>query len=310
MFASIALSAAAQILPIVVPLQKPPPQIERPVAPIETAGPAFAAACKDWDDYDKPAPPVRIFGNTYLVGTCGISAILITGNQGDILIDGGTEKDPDLIAANIARLGVRLGDIRILLHSHEHFDHVGGLAQLQRMTGAQLYASPAAAAVLNRGTTGADDPQAGTNPPFPAASVDRLVRDQEQVRLGNIVLTAVATPGHTPGALTWHWGSCQSGVCRQIVYADSLTPKSSDSYRFSDHPAYLAAYRASLAKVAALDCDILLTPHPSASHMLDRLAGRQPLENRGACRDYAESLTKALDERLATEAAAAKNPDR
>ena len=81
------------------------------------------------------------------------------------------------------------------------------------------------------------------------------------------MLTAVATPGHTPGALTWHWGSCDGGVCRQIVYADSLTPVSRDNYRFSDHPAYLAAYRASIAKVAALDCDILLTPHPSASNM-------------------------------------------
>lgn len=302
MFASAALLAAAQLLPIVVPLQKPPAQIERPVAPIEIAGPAFAATCKDWDDYEKPAPPVRIFGNTYLVGTCGISSILITGTGGDILIDGGTDKDPDLIAANIAKLGVRLADIRILLHSHEHSDHVGGLAQLQRMTGAQLIASPAAAAVLERGAASADDPQAGLSPPFPAASVDRVVHDGEQVRLGNIILTAVATPGHTPGALTWHWGSCQGGVCRQIVYADSLTPKSNQTYRFSDHPAYLAAYRASIAKVAALDCDILLTPHPSASHMVDRLAGRAPLENPDSCRDYAAMLTKELDDRLATEA--------
>jgi metallo-beta-lactamase class B len=303
MFASLALFAAAQILPIVVPLQKPPRQIERPVAPIETAGPAFARACKDWDDSEKPAPPVRIHANTYLVGTCGISAILITGTQGDILIDGGTEADAELIAKNIEGLGINLRDVKILLHSHEHFDHVGGIARLQRLTGAQLYASPAAAKVFETGAAGAGDPQAGMNPPFPAARVDRIIQDGEEVRLGNLVLTAIATPGHTPGALTWHWGSCDGGVCRTIVYADSLTPVSRDNYRFSDHPAYLAAYRVSIAKVAALDCDILLTPHPSASHMIDRLAGRAPLSDSNACRDYAGSLTKQLDERLAKEAA-------
>jgi metallo-beta-lactamase class B len=82
-----------------------------------------------------------------------------------------------------------------------------------------------------------------------------------------------------------------------------MSPISSDDYRFSDHPAYLAAYRAGIARVAALDCDILLTPHPSASQMVDRLAGRAPLENPNACRDYAAALSKRLDDRLAKEAA-------
>jgi metallo-beta-lactamase class B len=304
MFVSLAFLAASQLFPIVVPLGKPPRQVEQRIAPLEVTGPRFAAACKDWDEWDKPAPPVGIFGNTYLVGTCGISSILITDPAGDILIDGGTEKDADLIAANIRRLGFRLTDIKYLLSSHEHFDHVGGLSKLQRMTGAQVVASVGAANVLGSGNASSEDPQFGVNPPFPAVRVDRVVRDGEQVRLGNTVLTALATPGHTPGALTWRWGSCQSGICRQIVYADSLSPVSGDSYRFSDHPAYLAAFRASIAKVGALDCDILLTPHPSASGMLDRLAGRAPIENRDACRDYAASLTKALDARLAKEAGA------
>jgi metallo-beta-lactamase class B len=302
MFAKIAFAAAAaQILPIVIPLQKAPRQVERAIAPIETAGPQFAAACKDWDQYDKPAPPVRIFGNTYLVGTCGVSAVLITGSDGDILIDGGPERAASLIAANIRSLGYRLTYIKFLLHSHEHFDHVGGIAELQRMTRAQLVASPGAAVVLNSGTASNDDPQFGLNPPFAAAHVDKIVRDGEQIRLGNLVVTGFATPGHTPGAMTWQWGSCQSGVCRQIVYADSLTPVSNDKYRFSDHPTYLAAYRASIAKIASLECDILLTPHPAASQMIDRLAGRQPLENDHACRDYSVQVGKQLDDRVAKE---------
>jgi metallo-beta-lactamase class B len=305
MFASLFLAAVGmgQILPIVVPLGKPQ-QIEQARSPIETAGPLFASQCKDWDDYDKPAPPVRIFGNTYLVGTCGISSILITDPAGDILIDAGTENDPDLIVANLGKLGVRPTDVKYILHSHEHFDHVGGIAKLQRLTGAQLISSAAAAPVLNSGRANTEDPQYGLDKSFPAAHVDRVVEDGEQVRIGNTILIALATPGHTPGALTWHWGSCQGGICRQIVYADSLTPVSDDKYRFSDHPAYLAAYRASIAKVAALDCDILLTPHPSASHMIDRLALGKPLDDPNGCRDYAAGLTKQLDERLAKEAAA------
>jgi metallo-beta-lactamase class B len=304
MFVSIAAlaAAAAQVMPVVIPFGNPR-QIEQPRAPMEIAGPQFAAKCKEWDDYDKAAPPVRIFGNAYMVGTCGISSILITDPAGDILIDGGTDKDPDLIAANIRKLGFQVTDVKYLLHSHEHYDHVGGLALLQQMSGAQLLASAAAAPVLRSGMASRDDPQFGINQPFPAARVDRVVRDGEQVRVGNTVLTAIATPGHTPGALTWRWGSCEGGICRQIVYADSLTPVSSDKYRFSDHPGTLAAYRASIAKVAALDCDILLTPHPSASNMIARFDGREPLENRNACKDYAAQLTKQLDERLAKEAA-------
>jgi metallo-beta-lactamase class B len=301
MFASLLAIGAAQLLPIVVPLGKPQ-NIERPIAPIETYGPRFAAMCKDSTDFEKPAPPVRIFGNTYLVGTCGISSILITDPAGDILIDGGTDKDADLIADNIRALGFRLTDVKYILHSHEHYDHVGGIAKLQKLTGATLLASAPAQAVLNSGTASTDDPQYGILKSFPAAHVDELVTDGQMIRLGNTVVIATITPGHTAGALTWHWGSCDGGKCRQIVYADSLTPVSAPNYRFSDHPAYVAAYRASIAKVAALDCDILLTPHPSASDMVGRLA-RADVEDRNACRDYAANLTKQLDERLAKEAA-------
>jgi metallo-beta-lactamase class B len=174
------------------------------------------------------------------------------------------------------------------------------MGRLQQLTGAQLYASPTAARVFATGTATADDPQAGINKPFPTARVSRVLKDGDIVRLGNLWLTAVATPGHTPGAMSWHWVSCNGGVCRSIVYADSLSPVSRDDYRFSDRPDYLKAYRDSIAKIAALDCDILLTPHPSASGMIERFASKS-LEDRNGCRDYAAKLTRQLDERLAKE---------
>ena len=298
------LLAAAQIS---IPLGKPPRVIEQPRAPIESAGPRWATVCdgaKDPDSWNKPAPPVRIHANTYLVGTCGISSILVVGDQGDILIDGGTEQGADVIADNIRALGFRVQDVKFILHSHEHFDHVGGIAKLQRLSGATLVASAPAAKVFETGAASADDPQAGINKPFPPATVGRVIGDNGEVRLGNLMLTAMATPGHTPGALSWRWVSCDGGVCRTIVYADSLTPVSRDDYRFSDHPATVAAFRASIAKVAASPCEILLTPHPSASQMRERLALGRPLFDPDACKAYAAQLTANLDERLAKEAAA------
>ena len=301
LFAKVLLIALAG-MQISIPLQKTPRQAERPIAPIAEWGPKWVDACGGSADWEKPAPPVRIHGNTYLVGTCGISAILITGSKGHVLIDGGTEKGADLIAANIRFLGFKLEDVRILLHSHEHIDHVGGTARLQQLTGAQLVTSAAAADVFKTGTPTADDPQAGMHPPFPAARVDRLIKDGEDVRLGNLALTAIATPGHTAGALSWHWGSCDGGVCRRIVYADSLSAISRDGYKFGAHPAAVVAFRAGLRRLSGVECDILLTPHPAASDMPNRLAGKTALENRSACADYAATRARNLDERLAREA--------
>jgi metallo-beta-lactamase class B len=245
---------------------------------------------------------VRIHANTYLVGSCGISSILIVGDQGDILIDGGTEEDADLIAANIRALGFRIQDIRFILNSHEHPDHIGGIAKLQRLSGATVIASAPAMKVFQSGVATAEDPQAGILKPIATAEVGRTIGDNQEVLLGNLMLTAMATPGHTPGALSWRWVSCDGGVCRTIVYADSLTPVSSPGYRFSDHPAYLAAYRASIAKIAASPCEILLSPHPGASDMPHRLVLGKPLFDPDGCRNYAANLSKQLDERLAKEA--------
>jgi metallo-beta-lactamase class B len=299
--ASLAFALAAQ--QIIIPLGKTPRQIERPIHPIEEWGPKWAAACGESTDWDQPAPPVRIHANTYLVGTCGISAILITGSEGHVLIDAGTEKGADLIADNIRQLGFRLSDIKYLLMSHEHFDHVGGMARLQQLTGATFVTSAPAEKVLNTGVSSTDDPQAGMHKPFPAANVGRVIADGGEVRLHDLSLIAMTTPGHTPGALSWRWESCDGGVCRTIVYADSLSPISRDDYRFSDHPDYLAAFRASIAKIAASRCEILLTPHPEASAMKERMTGKLPLFDESGCKNYAAKVTRMLDERLAKEKA-------
>ena len=283
------------------------PALPANAQPAEAAAPAdWTAACKDWDDWDKPGPPFRIHANSWYVGTCGIAAILVTSRQGHVLIDSGTEKGADVVAANIRRLGFRLKDVKLLLHSHEHFDHVGGHEALRRLTGAQVVASKEAAPALASGRDSHGDPQAGSLKPFAAMPVGRIVADGEAVRLGPLTLTAHATPGHTPGALTWTWTSCARGQrgCRRIVYADSLSAISADAYRFSDHPAYVATFRAGIAKLPSLPCDILLTPHPSASALRERLASGSLTEPQDQCQTYARNAGERLDERLAREAGA------
>jgi metallo-beta-lactamase class B len=302
--AAILIAMALQVPIVTIPLQRTPRHNERVVAPIEQAGPAYAQACAGKDGWDDPAPPVRIHGNTYFVGTCGISAILVTGSAGHILIDAGTENGADLIADNIRELGFDLADVQVLLHSHEHRDHVGGMARLQQLTGGQLVASAPAAGVFTTGAANADDPQAGMEKPFPAvARISRVIKDGEHVRLGNLDLVAIATPGHTPGALSWTWGSCDGGVCRRIVYADSLTPVSRDDYKFSGHPDVVAAFRASFDKLRKVDCEILLTPHPSASEFRRRLSAGVLNPDATACQAYVDGLSQRLGERLAMEAA-------
>src|SRR4051794_16324579 len=303
--AAIALVAAAQ--GIFVPLGRPR-VIEQPRAPIESAGPRWAVACDGATDPNKPAPAVRIHANSYLVGACGLSSILIVGDQGDILIDGAGEQDAGLIADNIRTLGYRVQDIRFILTSHEHYDHVGGVAELQRLSGATVVSSEPAAKVLRSGVPASDDPQFGLLKRFPPAQVGQIVGDGREVRLGNLMATAMATPGHAPGSLSWRWVSCDGGVCRTIVYADILAPVSNDTYRFSDHPAVVAALRSSIAKIAASPCEILLTPTPSASQLPERLALGKALFDPDACKDYAAARPKDPDKGLAKKTAAGAPP--
>lgn len=261
----------------------------------------WVAACEDWAEWDKPGPPFRIYGNTYYVGTCGTSSILITGAEGHVLIDGGTKAGGALVAANIERLGFAIDDVKILLFSHEHHDHVGGLAELQRRSGARLLSPAAAAQTMATGKAAATDPQFGMHDPFPAVEVDGEVVDNTLIELGDIQILALSSPGHTPGATSFQWHSIEAGEWVTLNYIDSLTPVSSDSYRFIDHPEYVEAFRWGLERLRHIGCGILLTPHPSASAMRTRMAG-EGLHDPRQCSVYADSIEVRLDERLFEEA--------
>lgn len=270
------------------------PRLSRGVPPAE-----LAAACQGKDGWDDPAPPARLHGSTYYVGTCGITAVLVTSEQGHILIDGGTAAGAGLVAANVRQLGLDLRDIRWILSTHEHFDHAGGIAELRRLTGAKVAALAPAAAALRSGKPAADDPQLGGLAGIAPVAVDRILRDGDAVKLGPLTLVAQATPGHAPGSTSWLWRSCDVDGCQAIAYVDSVSAISDERYRYADHPAYVAAFRRSLDKIAGFPCDILITPHPSASGLFDRLS--DGLVSPDACRSYADRGRAGLAERLAQE---------
>ncbi len=264
----------------------------------------FSSVCEDFDDWDKPTEPFQIHGNTWYVGTCGITAILIRGDDGLVLIDSGTNTGSEAIEANIASLGFTMKQVKALLVSHEHFDHVGGMARLQRLSGAPVMVGADAADVMRTGKDDPRDPQTGLHAAMaPVTGTIRPIADGEALRIAGVEITGVATPGHTIGAMSWQWQSCDADGCITIVYGDGLSPISADAYRFTDHPDYVAMFRRGIARIGSLECDILLTPHPSQSDMLAR-ARTGTMEGGPSCAQYAASKTKALDDRLAREAAA------
>ncbi len=274
------------------------------------AVPGTAATTLD-PDWTAPQRPYQVYGNTYYVGTRGLSSILITSGAGHVLIDGTMQEGAAQVAANIRALGFRVEDIRLILNSHAHFDHAGGLAALQRLSGAQVAASAASARVLLDGHSGPDDPQfaSPSRGPEPLAHV-RVIHDGQTLAVGALRVTAHFTPGHTPGGTSWTWQSCAKGRCLNIVYADSLSPVSAPGFKFSHNSAYpqvLEDFRKSFAVLGALPCDILLTPHPDVSDMPARLERRDShaapdaFISPSACREYAAAARSNLERRLASE---------
>jgi metallo-beta-lactamase class B len=278
---------------------------DAPSGPVVAAPPAdLATACQGRDGYADPAPPARIFGDTWFVGTCGISAILVTSDQGHVLIDGGPVEAAPLVAANIEKLGFRLRDVRWIVSSHEHDDHVGALAELKRLTGAKVAALDVAAPQLAAGKPAADDPQRASLHDFPPVVVDRLLNGREDFRFGSLQLSVRSTPAHTAGSASWTWSACDVTRCRTIAYADSATVISAEGYRFSDHPDRVKEAREGLKRIGELPCDILVTPHPGASDLFARVSARKPLGDPDACRKYAAAAEERLNARLAQEEAA------
>jgi metallo-beta-lactamase class B len=256
-----------------------------------------------------PQEPLRVHGNTYLVGFEGLTVAVIRTDDGLILVDGAVPQAVPAVEANLRALGFRIEDVKFILSTEPHWDHAGGLAALARDSGATVVASPEAAEVLARGRSGPDDPQAAWLDPFPAVGRLRPLRDGETLRLGGVTVTARATPGHTPGSMSWTWRSCEGEDCRTMVFASSLNPIAAEGYRFSDpaHRPLLEGFRRTLESFRTMPCDILLSAHPDQSGLDERVKtfrsrrSPNPFVEPSACRTYAERHAALLERRLERE---------
>ena len=285
------------------PAAPPPPSA--PVPPDEQ--PKGCDACAEWS---QPRAPFRVHGDSFYVGTAGLSAMVVRTADGVVLLDGTLPESAAVIVANLATLGMSITDVRWILTSHAHYDHAGGIAALQRQSGATVVTTEAAAAALRAGNVLPDDPQAGyggdTMSFPPVTGPIRTVRDGEVLEAGGVRFTPVPTPGHTPGGASWAWESCEDR-CVTVLYADSLNPVSADGFRFSDHPALLQQFGASIDRLRDLRCEILIPVHPSFGSVFEDAARAERVGGRAfthprACSRYADDAAERLKQRLKQEA--------
>jgi metallo-beta-lactamase class B len=270
--------------------------------------------CASCDEWNRAREPFKIFGNTYYVGVAGLSSVLIATSNGLILLDGALPQSAPLIDGSVRKLGFRTEDVRLIVNSHAHFDHVGGIAALQQVSGARVAASASGARAMARGEPTEDDPQYRSGHDeafrFPAVRAVDVVTDGQSLTVGGVAITAHLTPGHTPGSTTWTWRSCERGRCLDVVYADSLNAVSDDGFRFTGdatHPSRVDGFRRSIATVDGLPCDVMISVHPGFGRLDEKVAARargvtpDPFIDANACHTYAAEASRTLAKRIADE---------
>ena len=269
------------------------------------SAPAFAQA-----NWNKPAEPFHVIDNIYYVGTEGLGAYLFTGEEGHVLLDGATPEGAAVIKANIAKLGFKLSDVKILLNSHAHFDHSGGLADLKAATGATLQAMEGDISALEGGFyLGSEDVKTMGAPPV---KVDRVLKDGDKVELPGITLVAHATPGHSRGCTSWGTTASAGGenyevlvFCSATVAANRITPP-------LQYDGIVEDYRTTFAKAKTMRVDIPLAPHPEFFGLLQKAdkAKADKTQNffvdPGAFQPYIKRLEEAFETTLKQRTEAAK----
>lgn len=213
-------------------------------------------------DWLQALPPFRIADSLYYVGSKGLASFLITTPEGHILINSNLEASVPMLKESVEKLGFSFSDVRILLTSHAHFDHVAGSAKLKELTGARYMVMDVDVPVVESG--GRLDFQYGDNTTarYPITKVDRILHDGDEVRLGGIVLVAHLTPGHTKGCTTWTMKAVDNGQIYDVVIVGS--PNVNPEYRLVDsssYPGIASDFERTFRVLAALPCQIFLGAH-------------------------------------------------
>jgi metallo-beta-lactamase class B len=259
--------------------------------------------------WNAPAEPFHLIDNVYSVGPAGLASYLFKTQDGLILLDGALPESVAQIEANIQKLGFKLSDVKIILNSHAHFDHSGGLAQLKKDTGAKLYAMESDVSALEGGFyLGSESDKSFSAPPV---KVDKVLHDGDTVSLGGVTLEAHHTPGHSPGCTSWGQTVRYQGkplellvFCSATVAANRITPP-------LQYPGIVEDYRKTFARAKAMKVDVFLAPHPEFFDMAGKRArlkegAPNPFINPDEFKPFIEKLEAAFEKTLAERTAAEK----
>ena len=266
------------------------------------------------NDWTEPFPAFRIAGNLYYVGSKGLASYLVTTPEGHVLINSSLEASVPLIRKSVEDLGFRFADIKVLLISHAHWDHDAGSAAIKQLTGARYFVMDADVPVVESG--GTSDFQYGASPDthYPPATVDRVLKDGDEVRLGGAVLVAHLTPGHTKGCTTWTMKVQDAGTTYDAVIVGS--PNVNPGYRLvgSDtYPAMARDFERTFRTLKALRCDLFLGAHGSYFDMERKYAqlkekGAAAFVDPGGYEAYVADRDAAFRAELAKQEAARAKP--
>ncbi|PIT00277.1 beta-lactamase [Bradyrhizobium nitroreducens] len=264
----------------------------------------LAAAMQKWT---APFEPFQLIGNIYYVGTEGIAVYVIKTSQGLILMDTAMPQSTGMIKDNIAKLGFKVADIKIVLNSHAHLDHTGGFAEIKKETGAQLVAGERDKPLLEGGYYPGDEKNEDLT--FPPVKVDRVVKEGDKVTLGDTTLIAHATPGHSPGCTSWEMTVKDGDQSREVLFFCSGTVALNRLVGQPTYPGIIDDYRSTYAKVKAMKIDVLLGPHPEVYGMQAKRAQMRdgapnPFVKPGELASYATGLSEEFDKQLAKQTAA------
>ena len=276
------------------------------LAIVGVAGPAASQQNATWTEVIEP---FHLMDNIWYVGTAGLSSYLVKTPDGDILLDVGVPGNAAVVERNLDKIGVKLSDIKILLNSHSHYDHSGGLARLKADTHAKLIASEGDKYALEKGVYPGSETNASLS--FPPVVVDQTIADGGQVTLGGLTLTAHFTPGHTKGCTTWTWPVKDTdGSTHQVVFFCSATVAANRLAPNPQYPGIIEDYRATFQKVKTFDGDVFLAPHAEFYDMPGKKArlgqpGPNPFIQPGGFHAFAASLQTQFEAALVQQQAAA-----
>ncbi|MEO8115803.1 MAG: subclass B3 metallo-beta-lactamase [Phenylobacterium sp.] len=221
----------------------------------------MASSAKALPNDNDPLAPFEIGEGVYYVGASDIAAYLFKTRAGLILIDGGYDTTAPQILAKIKTLGFDPRQVKIILNTHGHLDHAGGIAQIKRETGATFYASALDGPLIARGGKG--DFGLGDLAAYPPVTPDRVVADGQKISLGGVTLTAHLTPGHTRGCTTWTFGVTVAGKLRQalVLCSNSVLPPYRLAAGQESYPGITADYEKSYAYWRSAPCEVFLASH-------------------------------------------------